>query len=406
MLFLSGDKSSLLTTNNYLKIIMLTNGDFRCHGNILILGHVLHVLIYRTLRIFLLALNNISKKNIQLFWNIFKIPRLSHYQILFQDLCRIKPSKHMSVGLGIKSLTGSRKVIDILNHFGHSISYHTIEAIETDLATNIIARNCATPEGIDQSPGLSTGVAWDNYDENTETLSGGNTLHDTVGICYQNIISSSEADVDPNVIVQGADTSNASQSTSQKISKRSLVLKEGTLQPYHKKPKIKVFQYVVKEIPRPPNHSLIVNRDILWMMCLSFTETQMWAGWNSLITEDQLPPQKIAYMYNLNLPPTRLDVIAETLRISQRVAQECDEQYAVVHYDLAVAKPAMQIQQQQDPQYSNVFICFGPFHIEMAYFGVLGYFLDGSGGPEILTETEVLMPGSMNGFLKGKHYNR
>ena len=98
-------------------------------------------------------------------------------------------------------------MIDILN-FGHSISYHTIEAIETDLATNIIARNCATPEGIDQSPGLSTGVAWDNYDENTETLSGGNTLHDTVGICYQNKISSSEADVDPNVIVQGADTSN------------------------------------------------------------------------------------------------------------------------------------------------------------------------------------------------------
>ena len=142
------------------------------------------------------------------------------------------------------------------------------------------------------------------------------------------------------------------------------------------------------------------------MMCLSFTETPMWAGWNSLITEDQIPPQKIAYVDNLNLPPTRIDVIAETLRISQRVAQECDEQYAVVHYDLAVAKPAMQIQQQEDPEYSNVFICFGPFHIEMVYFGVLGYFLDGSGGPEILTETEVLMPGSMNGFLKGKHYNR
>ena len=34
--------------------------------------------------------------------------------------------------------------------------------------------------------GLFTGLAWDNYDELTETLSGRDTLHDTVGICYQN----------------------------------------------------------------------------------------------------------------------------------------------------------------------------------------------------------------------------
>ena len=33
---------------------------------------------------------------------------------------------------------------------------------------------------------LFTGLAWDNYDELTETLSGRDTLHDTVGICYQN----------------------------------------------------------------------------------------------------------------------------------------------------------------------------------------------------------------------------
>jgi hypothetical protein len=31
------------------------------------------------------------------------------------------------------------------------------------------------------------GLAWDNYDELTKTLSGKDTLHDTVGICYQNI---------------------------------------------------------------------------------------------------------------------------------------------------------------------------------------------------------------------------
>ena len=82
--------------------------------------------------------------------------------------------------------------------------------------------------------------------------------------------------------------------------------------------------------------------------------TPMWSGWNSQITEDKLPQQRVTYMDNLNLPPTRLDVIVETLKISQKVAIECGERYIVVHYDLAIAKPAMQIQFTESPKYDNV----------------------------------------------------
>ena len=67
--------------------------------------------------------------------------------------------KHLTMGLGMKSITGARKVIDILNRMGH---------------------------GIVQQPGLVTSLAWDNYDEHIETLSGCDTVQDTVGICYQN----------------------------------------------------------------------------------------------------------------------------------------------------------------------------------------------------------------------------
>jgi hypothetical protein len=34
------------------------------------------------------------------------------------------------------------------------------------------------------------------------------------------------------------------------------------------------------------------------------------------------------------------------------------------------------------------------------------YLLDGSGGPELLVEQDVLASGSLSGFLLGKHYNR
>jgi hypothetical protein len=65
----------------------------------------------------------------------------------------------------------------------------------------------------------------------------------------------------------------------------------------------------------------------------------------------------------------------------------------------------MQIQADETPRF-DVFISFGAFHISLAYFGCLGSFIDGLGGPNILTETEVLASGSLRGFILGKHYNR
>ena len=40
------------------------------------------------------------------------------------DICKatggkVKPSKHMLLGMGLKSTTGSRKVQEVVNHFGH-----------------------------------------------------------------------------------------------------------------------------------------------------------------------------------------------------------------------------------------------------------------------------------------------
>ena len=118
------------------------------------------------------------------------------------------------------------------------------------------------------------------------------------------------------------------------------------------------------------------------MLSMKMYSAPLWTGWNSRVTEDILPLQKIVYMENIAHPSTRLDVVAETMRKSQAVAEECGEQYAVVTYDLAIAKPALQIQNQESPTYDNVFICFGAFHISLAYFGCLGYFIEGSGGSQ------------------------
>ena len=167
------------------------------------------------------------------------------------------------------------------------------------------------------------------------------------------------------------------------------------------------FSYEVYSEDPPTCRDRIMMMNMIWMICCHIhTKTPMWRGWNSLVCHDPLPRQVLGYMENIELPPTRLDVVRETMSRSQKVASECGDKYAVVTYDLAIAKPALQIQAQESPLFDNVFVCFGAFHIFMTFFACLGYFLESSGGPEILCGAGVLASGSMRGFIGGKHFNR
>ncbi|KAG8177890.1 hypothetical protein JTE90_001721 [Oedothorax gibbosus] len=85
------------------------------------------------------------------------------------------------------SLTSSRKIIDIIHRYGHCISYSAIEELETEATYTSVQKSESCPETIVKSPHLCTGVAFDNFDRFVETKSGKDTLHDTVGIIYQNI---------------------------------------------------------------------------------------------------------------------------------------------------------------------------------------------------------------------------
>ena len=55
---------------------------------------------------------------------------------------RKMPGKHLKLGIAVKSLTGSRKVIEMLNRYGHCSNYHMIEEIETEMTRDIRITNC------------------------------------------------------------------------------------------------------------------------------------------------------------------------------------------------------------------------------------------------------------------------
>ena len=81
----------------------------------------------------------------------------------------------------------SALILRILDCLGYSLSYDEVKSLETVLAFSAKENDCDAPDGIELKPNLGTGLAWDNYDVNMETLDGKATLYATIGTCYQNI---------------------------------------------------------------------------------------------------------------------------------------------------------------------------------------------------------------------------
>lgn len=82
---------------------------------------------------------------------------------------------------------------------------------------------------------------------------------------------------------------------------------------------MKSFEYDIKtNTINPQNLIVYQRRDVAWTMSL-LDNVPMWAGWNSKVTVDNLPKQHNGYMETICLPPTRPDVVAETLKILKRL---------------------------------------------------------------------------------------
>ena len=183
-------------------------------------------------------------------------PKLKHHAlsschdaIFISQHGKVKPVKQIVLGMTVKFMTGSRKLVDLLNRYGHIVSYHTIEEIETSLGENILNMDQTCPEGT--VPDQVCGLAFDNFDEIPETLSGAGTLHDTMGILYQN----------KDVLDKRRDVNQVGQSSSEQYTanrslsrKRKLQVPDQTLEPYRKKPRLSTFEFDITDVGYRPDH--------------------------------------------------------------------------------------------------------------------------------------------------------
>ncbi|CAB4037633.1 Hypothetical predicted protein [Paramuricea clavata] len=198
------------------------------------------------------------------------------------------------------------------------------------------------------SQNLGTGVAFDNFDRFVETLSGKDTLHDTVGIAYQ--IVSEEPTVE-----ESSEPEYVCVAASRKKRRRAFQTTGLDIEPY-RKPRMLTVPVLPLDDPRrtfePESYLNARAYDSLWMMnfCFSPNDTPMWVGWNAKVFPNKKELQKVWYVPQINQSPTPTAVVAETMRHAQGIANESKKESISVTYDLAIAKVAMQIQAKESPR--------------------------------------------------------
>ena len=54
---------------------------------------------------------------------------------------RVKTPKHVGLAVSLRHVTGSKTIINILNCMGHCSSYEDVEAVDTSLAMEAVAKS-------------------------------------------------------------------------------------------------------------------------------------------------------------------------------------------------------------------------------------------------------------------------
>ena len=101
---------------------------------------------------------------------------------------KVLQPKHLLLGLGLHNLTGSRKIIDIVNKLGHCINYNTVCDIETSQA-ELVQEEAATSSILPLQPKdhqpVYTHFWVDNFDIKVDKQVGGGSINTTHLMVFQ-----------------------------------------------------------------------------------------------------------------------------------------------------------------------------------------------------------------------------
>ncbi|XP_041466296.1 uncharacterized protein LOC121416845 [Lytechinus variegatus] len=322
---------------------------------------------------------------------------------LAQDIMYLKTKgrcvlpKHNALGMAVRHLTGSAKLIGILNGLGHSVSRPVVLEHDTALAKRQLALGHAIlPDGIQP---IFTTLVYDNNDFGEETISGKGTTHNTNGIIIQHP-SSQPNNEQPKVAVP-------------KARKITFEVPPQELMTYFGRRKIgpkpfdrigldcKVYQNAQKNA-----RDVDVACRLLKTVELGEKLFPGWTGMNVMLSKPVSLQSTVRYLPIIDASPTEFDTVNTILAHTLSIADALKQEAVVLVFDQAIYSKAQQIRWANDLYHKRIIIRLGAFHTALSMLACVGKRFGDAGLENLMIESNIVAQGSINGVLSGHHYNR
>ena len=303
-----------------------------------------------------------------------RVKSLAQEMVLIASDGRKFTPKSLSLAMAMRQLTGSSKVIELLNQFGHCLSHNFVLRHETALAEMCISEKGTVPTGVSKNQNLT--IAWDNDDFLEDTKTGRDTTHVTGGIVIQR---------DYGVIT---DESQPRESIA-----RSSALKEvqDLIAPYVLGKKVTVNltnalegKDLSEKSHKQPQHA---GRKLDFSFIITRLQPDIqlpnWTGYNTLLCKDKIPTlSRIVYLPIINASASEYSTINAILQRSTKLADEVGVRYVCLVFDEAIYSKIQQIRWKHDAYLDRFIVRLGEFHMAMAFCGAIAK-LFGDGGLKV-----------------------
>ncbi|XP_065182225.1 uncharacterized protein LOC135812936 [Sycon ciliatum] len=327
--------------------------------------------------------------------------------------------KHVALALTVHHHTRSKHMVDLLNQFGHGISYSKLREVETgyslEVAGSSAASSVVVPRGISQRGG-DVHFCWDNNDLNEETLSGQGTTPCTNGIVLQHSLPFQDDPCPPE------STSRAEPGNQRRP--RSVA-----------PPAVPSLEYNCGARPRPPPMAhpvpdaqgsidpflTVASIDLIWFLLRADQtvspkfgrpddESQLvpaWSGFNAELNQSTAPgtPTTVGYLPIIPASPTAMSTVYELVVRSLRTSKKLNQPHCIITADQAVYAKAVEVC-WKNAELKDVVLRMGAFHTSCAFLAVLGKRFGSAGLEDLLVESGVVGSNACKQVMAGKHYNR
>jgi hypothetical protein len=291
--------------------------------------------------------------------------------------------KSLSLAMAMRQLTGSSKVIDLLNQFGHCMSNNFALRHETGLAELSISDNGVIPVGVTKNQNIA--IAWDNDDFLEDTKTGKETTHVTGGIIIQRDYREVKTDNTSRVNIPRA---SSLKHVPDQIAPFSLG-KRVTVDLRHA---LEGSDISEKAHEQPQSWAKKLDFSFILSQMVQTGHVPNWTGYNTLLCNESIPQlSKVTYLPIIDASATELSTINTVLQRSTKIADELGLQYVCLVFDEAIYAKIQQIRWKDVTYMDRFVIRMGAFHMAMSFCGAIAK-LFGDGGLKVRLSLTFVSP--------------